>query len=144
MEHVLGFTAANDVTARDCQKRRDKQWARGKSFDTFCPLGPDLVPAGSLDPGRLTVRSILNGREMQSGNTGDMIFSVSFLVSYLSHQFRLLPGTVILTGTPPGVGAARTPPVFLRAGDVIEVEIEAIGRLTNRVEAASTPASHIA
>ena len=144
MEHVLGFTAANDVTARDCQKRRDKQWARGKSFDTFCPLGPDLVPAGSLDPGRLTVRSILNGREMQSGNTGDMIFSVSFLVSYLSHQFRLLPGTVILTGTPPGVGAARTPPVFLRAGDVIEVEIEAIARLTNRVEAASTPASHIA
>lgn len=132
LSHILGFTCANDVSARDCQKG-DKQWARGKSFDTFCPLGPEVVTADELDTSRLAVRSILNGQVMQEGNTADMIFSVPRLVSYLSFQFTLLPGTVILTGTPPGVGAARTPPVFLRDGDTISIEIEGIGRLTNRV-----------
>lgn len=136
LDHVLGYTCANDVSARDCQKRRDKQWARGKSFDTFCPIGPVIVPREEFDPSRAGIRSFLNGRLMQESNTGEMIFSVSALVSYLSHQFTLLPGTIILTGTPEGVGAARTPSVFLRPGDEICVEIDGIGRLSNRVVAA--------
>jgi 2-keto-4-pentenoate hydratase/2-oxohepta-3-ene-1,7-dioic acid hydratase in catechol pathway len=135
LAYVFGFTCANDVSARDCQKG-DKQWARAKSFDTFCPLGPEIMTADALDSSRLAIRSVLNGLVMQDGNTGDMIFSVPRLVSYLSHQFTLLPGTLILTGTPPGVGAARTPPVFLKDGDMISIEIEGIGRLTNRVQAA--------
>lgn len=133
MDQVLGYTCANDVSARDCQKRRDKQWARGKSFDTFCPIGPVIVPRGGFDPSRAGIRSFLNGRLMQESNTGEMIFSAAALVSYLSHQFTLLPGTIILTGTPEGVGVARTPPVFLRPGDEICVEIDGIGRLSNRV-----------
>jgi 2-keto-4-pentenoate hydratase/2-oxohepta-3-ene-1,7-dioic acid hydratase in catechol pathway len=137
MQHVLGYTCANDISARDCQKRRDKQWARGKSFDTFCPLGPVLIPRDDIDPKNLTIRSILNGEVMQQGNTSDMIFGIAELISFLSHQFRLLSGTVILTGTPPGVGAARIPPVFLRAGDQITVEIEGIGSLCNPVIAST-------
>lgn len=133
--HVLGYTCANDVSARDCQKG-DNQWARGKSFDTFCPLGPEVVTVDEVDTGRLAIRSILNDQVMQDGNTADMIFSVPRLVSYLSFQFTLPPGTVILTGTPPGVGAARTPPVFLKDGDRIAIEIAGIGRLTNPVQAA--------
>ncbi|MFQ5428789.1 MAG: fumarylacetoacetate hydrolase family protein [Phycisphaerae bacterium] len=133
LRYVLGYTCANDISARDCQKRRDKQWARGKSFDTFCPLGPVLVTADALSPESLAVRSMLNGRIMQDDRTANMIFSVPFLVSYLSRQFTLRPGTVILTGTPAGVGAARTPPVFLRDADEITVEIECIGTLRNRV-----------
>ncbi|MBK8268366.1 MAG: fumarylacetoacetate hydrolase family protein [Planctomycetes bacterium] len=135
LSFVFGYTCANDVSARDCQKRRDKQWARGKSFDTFCPLGPHIVTADELSPNNLAVRSYLNGKLMQDGNTGDMIFSVAQLVSYVSHQFTLLPGTVILTGTPAGVGSARNPPVFLGSGDEFSVEIEGIGRLGNRVVA---------
>src|SRR5690606_4156465 len=100
---------------------------------TFCPLGPVIVTADELSTDRLTVRSYLNGRLMQDGNTADMIFSTADLVSYLSHQFTLLPGTVILTGTPAGVGSARNPPVFLKSGDEIVVEIEGIGRLANRI-----------
>lgn len=133
MEYVLGYTCANDVSARDCQKRRDKQWARGKSFDTFCPIGPVMVPRDAIDASGLGIRSILNGRVMQESSTAEMIFSVAALVGYLSHQFTLRPGTLILTGTPEGVGAARTPPVFLKPGDEIAIEIEGIGRLTNRV-----------
>ncbi|MCZ6697916.1 MAG: fumarylacetoacetate hydrolase family protein [Planctomycetota bacterium] len=133
MDHVFGFTCANDVSARDCQIRRDKQWARAKSFDTFCPLGPVLVTTDALDCGRLEIRSILNGRVMQQGTTADMVFPVAELVSYLSDQFTLLPGTVILSGTPAGVGFARKPPVYLRPDDRIEVEIEGIGCLSNRV-----------
>jgi 2-keto-4-pentenoate hydratase/2-oxohepta-3-ene-1,7-dioic acid hydratase in catechol pathway len=142
MDYVFGYTCANDLTARDCQKRRDRQWARAKSFDTFCPLGPQVVTADELDSlhpraGQgVGIRSILNGQVMQDGHTADMIFSVPTLVSYLSHQFTLLPGTVILTGTPAGVGFARSPQVFLRAGDEISVEVDGIGRLTNRVTAA--------
>jgi len=132
LTYVLGYTCANDVSARDCQ-RSDKQWARAKGFDTFCPLGPWLVTADALDPGDLRICSRLNGRVMQDARTSAMLHSCRALVSYLSHQFTLLPGTVILTGTPEGVGMARTPPVFLRPGDRIEVEIEGIGTLTNSV-----------
>jgi len=132
LDHVLGYTCANDVSARDCQ-RNDKQWARAKGFDTFCPLGPWLVTADELNPGACAIRSRLNGRVMQEANTSAMVFSCRALVSYLSQQFTLLPGTVILTGTPEGVGMARQPPVFLRAGDRIEVEIEGLGVLSNPV-----------
>jgi 2-keto-4-pentenoate hydratase/2-oxohepta-3-ene-1,7-dioic acid hydratase in catechol pathway len=134
---VAGYTCANDVSARDCQKRRDKQWARAKSFDTFCPLGPVLVTADALDPAGRDIRSLLNGRVMQESNTGRMNFSVAQLISYISRQFTLLPGTVILTGTPSGVGAARTPPVYLRPGDNITVSIDGIGTLSNPVRATS-------
>lgn len=135
LKYVLGYTCANDVSARDCQMRRDKQWARAKSFDTFCPLGPCLLVDQQVDPNTLPIRSRLNGRIMQDSNTADMIFPVPYLVSYLSRQFTLLPGTVILTGTPEGVGVARKPPVFLRPGDLISVEIDGIGELTNPVTA---------
>jgi 2-keto-4-pentenoate hydratase/2-oxohepta-3-ene-1,7-dioic acid hydratase in catechol pathway len=132
LEYVLGYTCANDVSARDCQ-RNDKQWSRGKGFDTFCPLGPWLVTADQLDPNNCSIRSRLNGQVMQESNTGNMMHSCAGLLSYLSHHFTLLPGTVILTGTPEGVGFARQPPVFLRAGDRIEIEIEGIGTLANTV-----------
>ncbi len=135
LDYVAGFTCANDVSARDCQRVRDKQWARAKSFDTFCPLGPCLVTPDEFDAGDAAIRSTLNGRVMQDSNISDMIFPVPALVGFLSHQFTLRPGTVILTGTPHGVGFARTPPVFLRAGDRIEIEIEGIGRLSNPVVA---------
>lgn len=134
LDFVLGYTCANDVSARDCQ-RADKQWTRAKGFDTFCPLGPWIVTADELDPDRCRVRTRLNGRLMQDASTSEMIHNCRALVSYLSHQFTLLPGTVILTGTPEGVGMARNPPVFLRSGDCIEVEIDGIGTLVNRVQA---------
>lgn len=132
LDFVLGYTCANDVSARDCQ-RNDKQWVRAKGFDTFCPLGPWLVTADELDPDRCRVRSRLNGQVMQDADTSAMIFSCRQLVSYLSHQFTLSPGTVILTGTPEGVGMARQPPVFLKAGDRVEVEVDGIGILSNPV-----------
>lgn len=132
-DYLLGYTCANDVTARDCQKRLDGQWARGKSFDTFCPLGPCLVPPDEFDPADADIIGTRNGQRMQKGRTSDMIFSCERLVSYLSEQFTLLPGTVICTGTPPGVGVARKPPVFLEAGDLVAVRIEGIGELANPV-----------
>ena len=134
LKYVLGYTCANDVSARDCQVRRDKQWARAKGFDTFCPLGPCLLIDPKQDPNALPIRCRLNGKVMQDSNTADMIFSVPRLISYLSHQFTLLPGTVIVTGTPEGVGVARKPPVFLRDGDTIAVEIDGIGELVNPVK----------
>jgi 2-keto-4-pentenoate hydratase/2-oxohepta-3-ene-1,7-dioic acid hydratase in catechol pathway len=134
LRYVLGYTVANDVSARDCQ-RNDKQWARAKGFDTFCPLGPWLVTPDELNPVACRVRSRLNGSLMQDATTADMVFSCAHLVSYLSHQFTLRPGTVILTGTPEGVGVARQPPVFLRPGDRIEVEVAEIGTLSNPVAA---------
>lgn len=140
LDFVLGYTCANDVTARDCQRRLDRQWARAKSFDTFCPLGPWIVTADELDPDRCAIAARLNGRLMQDSHTSDMIFSCRELVSYLSHQFTLLPGTVILTGTPEGVGFTRTPPVYLRPGDRIEVAIEGIGVLGNGVRAPAVAA----
>ncbi len=134
MKYVLGLTCCNDVSARDCQIRRDKQWARAKGFDTFCPLGPCLLVDEKVNPNALAIRSKLNGQVMQESNTADMIFNVPFLVSYLSRQFTLLPGTVICTGTPEGVGVARKPAVFLKAGDTISIEIDGIGTLSNRVQ----------
>ncbi|MEN6301264.1 MAG: fumarylacetoacetate hydrolase family protein, partial [Armatimonadia bacterium] len=109
----------------------DGQWARGKSFDTFCPLGPWIET--KLDPDNAPIRSLLNGKVMQESNTRDLIFNCRQLVSYLSHNLTLLPGTVIMTGTPEGVGFVRRPPVFLQPGDVIEIEVEGIGLLRNEV-----------
>jgi 2-keto-4-pentenoate hydratase/2-oxohepta-3-ene-1,7-dioic acid hydratase in catechol pathway len=132
LDCVLGYTCANDVSARDCQ-RHDKQWSRAKGFDTFCPLGPWLVTPDEIDPGSCAIRSRLNGAVMQDANTADMLRPCAELISYLSHQFTLLPGTLILTGTPEGVGMARTPPRFLAEGDRIEVEVQGIGTLVNHV-----------
>ncbi|MFW5995626.1 MAG: fumarylacetoacetate hydrolase family protein [Halanaerobiaceae bacterium] len=130
--YILGYTCANDVSARDCQHELDVQWARAKSFDTFCPLGPSIET--ELEPDDLFIRSYLNGKVMQESRTSDMIFSVPKLVSYLSRNFTLLPGTVILTGTPEGVGFAREPQVFMRPGDEIEIEIEGIDTLCNQIK----------
>jgi len=128
---VFGYTCANDVSARDLQFR-DIQLLRGKSLDTFCPLGPWIVTADEIpNPNSLKIRSWLNGRLMQDGNTSLMIFSIPFLVSFLSRYFTLLPGDVILTGTPRGVGVFRDPPVFMKEGDEVAVEIERLGRLVN-------------
>ena len=131
LSYVLGYTCANDVSARDCQLKLDGQWARGKSFDTFCPLGPWIET--ELDAGNLAISLKLNGKTMQNSNTRDMIFPCAKIVSYCSQFATLLPGTVIVTGTPEGVGFARKPPVFLKAGDVIEIAIEGIGTLKNPV-----------
>jgi 2-keto-4-pentenoate hydratase/2-oxohepta-3-ene-1,7-dioic acid hydratase in catechol pathway len=137
LEHVLGYTCANDVSARDWQIRRGGgQWCRGKTFDTFAPLGPRLVTPDEIpNPNALGIATILNGERVQDWTTADMIFDVARLIEFLSGSTTLVPGTVILTGTPHGVGMARTPPRWLRPGDVVTVEIENIGRLTNPVEA---------
>ncbi len=138
-EHVLGYACANDVSARWWQKKGSGgQFCRGKSFDTFCPVGPNLVPAADVpDVQDLGVVCRVNGETMQDGNTRDMIFPVATLIAELSRGTTLMPGTVILTGTPSGVGMARTPPVWLNAGDTVEIEIggpgSAFGVLTNRV-----------
>jgi len=139
LDHVLGYTCANDVSARRWQKHGGaRQWVRGKSFDGFCPLGPVLVTTDEIpDPQVLDVRCLLNGETMQTGQTSDMIFSVAQLIAHLSRDTTLLPGTLILTGTPPGVGFARTPPVFLADGDGVRIEIEHIGGLENPVRNAS-------
>jgi 2-keto-4-pentenoate hydratase/2-oxohepta-3-ene-1,7-dioic acid hydratase in catechol pathway len=131
---VRGYACANDVSARWWQKEGSGgQFCRGKSFDTFCPLGP-LVPASEVpDPQALALRTRVNGRMMQESSTALMLFTVAELVAELSRGMTLLAGTVILTGTPAGVGAARKPPVFLKHGDVVEVEIEGIGTLSNPV-----------
>lgn len=131
LDYVLGYTCAHDVSARDVQLRVDSQWARGKSFDTFCPLGPFLVT--DFDPRDVRVKFRLNGTEMQNQSTADMIFDLPTIIEHLSAGMTLLPGSVILTGTPSGVGMALTPPRFLRAGDVAEVEVEGLGVLTNPV-----------
>lgn len=133
LEHVFGYTVCNDVSARDAQFA-DGQWIRGKSYDTFCPLGPWIVTTDELtDPQSLAIRCRVNGETLQDGSTKEMIFGVAQLVSYLSRFLTLEPGDVILTGTPYGVGFARTPQVFLRDGDVVEVEVEGIGTLRNPV-----------
>jgi 2-keto-4-pentenoate hydratase/2-oxohepta-3-ene-1,7-dioic acid hydratase in catechol pathway len=140
LKAVAGFTCGNDVSARDWQKHRGGgQWCRGKTFDTFAPLGPVLVPPGELaDPLALRLRTTLNGVTVQEGNTSDMIFDVPALIAFLSGSTTLLPGTVIFTGTPEGVGMAATPPRWLRPGDGVSVEIEGIGSLSNPV-VAETP-----
>ncbi len=133
LDCVLGYTCGNDVSARDCQLRYDKQWARGKCFDTFAPLGPWIET--DLDPDRQRIRTIVNGEVLQDSNTANMIFNCRQLVSYVSRCMTLFPGSVIMTGTPRGVGFARRPPRFLRPGDTVTIDIEGIGRLTNPVVA---------
>ncbi|MBX3357741.1 MAG: fumarylacetoacetate hydrolase family protein [Phycisphaeraceae bacterium] len=135
LSHVLGYCCANDVSARWWQKSGSGgQWCRGKSFDTFCPLGPTVVPASEVpDPQSLRIRCRVNGETRQDATTRSMIFSVAALISELSQGMTLGRGTVVLTGTPAGVGTGMTPPVFLRHGDRVEVEIEHLGVLSSRV-----------
>ncbi|MGH7214310.1 MAG: fumarylacetoacetate hydrolase family protein [Tepidisphaeraceae bacterium] len=135
LKYVLGYTCANDVSARDWQKQwGGSQWCRGKTFDTFCPLGPALVTADEIpNPNALKIKTIINGETLQDWTTGDMIFDVPALIAFLSGSTTLAPGTVILTGTPHGVGMARKPPRWLKAGDEVTIEIEKIGKLTNPV-----------
>jgi len=136
LDYVAGYTIANDVSARTWQANAGaRQWIRGKSFDTFCPLGPDLITREDVaDPDNLNLECRLNGKVMQQSNTADMIFSTSELIAYLSEDTTLLPGTVILTGTPSGVGFTRNPPVFLTPGDEIRMTIEKLGVLINTVK----------
>jgi len=135
LDYVLGYTCANDVSARDWQKQfGGSQWSRGKSFDTFCPLGPCLVTRDEIpNPNELRLRTLVNGQPMQDSNTNDMIFDVPTLIEFLSGSTTLSAGTVILTGTPSGVGMAQKPPRWLRAGDNVAIEIERIGALMNPV-----------
>lgn len=133
MEHVLGYTNLNDVSARDFQFA-DGQWQRGKSPDTFCPMGPAIVTTDEVtDPHVLRIQLRLNGNTMQDSSTDQLIFQVPELLAELSNFTTLEPGDVIATGTPPGVGFARKPPVYIQAGDVMEVEIEGLGVLRNPV-----------
>lgn len=135
LDYVIGYTIANDVSARDWQKEKGGgQFCRGKTFDTFCPLGPVLVTSdGITDPNNLKIETRVNGETFQSGNTKDMIFDVPTLIEFLSGSTTLEPGTVILTGTPAGVGSAANPPRWLKKGDEVEIEIEGIGILANPV-----------
>jgi len=135
MDYVLGYTCANDVSARDWQfERQQGQWTRGKSFDTFCPLGPCLVTRDELPhPNRLAIRTVLNEQVVQDASTSGLLYDIPTIVSNLSQSLTLMPGTVILTGTPEGVGFTRKPPLFLKEGDRIVVEIEGIGTLHNPV-----------
>jgi 2-keto-4-pentenoate hydratase/2-oxohepta-3-ene-1,7-dioic acid hydratase in catechol pathway len=131
---VAGYTCANDVSARDAQFG-DGQWFRGKSFDTFCPIGPQIVSAEELDPSDLRVQQRLNGEVLQDSRTSDLIFDVPTLVSYVTQAITLEPGDMILTGTPEGVGVFREPKITLKDGDVVEIEVEGIGVLRNPVQA---------
>lgn len=135
LEYVFGYTCANDVSARDWQiKRGGSQWCRGKTFDTFAPLGPCIVTQDEIvNPNKLRLQTVLNGETVQDWNTDDMLFDVPAIIEFLSASTTLMPGTVILTGTPQGVGMARKPPLWLKPGDTISVEIEKIGKLTNPV-----------
>jgi 2-keto-4-pentenoate hydratase/2-oxohepta-3-ene-1,7-dioic acid hydratase in catechol pathway len=135
MEHLAGFTIGHDVSARDWQHKKDgKQWLAGKTFDTFAPIGPVMVTADEVaDPQNLDIRLRLNGQTMQDSNTRQIIFGIDELIAYMSQVFTLETGDLIFTGTPPGVGFARKPPVFLKDGDVVEVEIEGLGVLRNPV-----------
>eukprot|EP00946_MAST-07B_sp_MAST-7B-sp1_P001194 g1194.t1 len=134
LSYVAGYTVANDVSGRYWQRNAGGgQWIKGKAFDTYLPLGPVLVADASIDPQSLHVRSVLNGQTMQNKSTNDMIFTVPEIIEWLSKDTTLLPGTVILTGTPEGVGYARDPAVFLQDGDTIECEISRIGKLMNPV-----------
>ncbi len=137
LDYVLGYMCSNDISARIWQKHAGgKQWCRGKSFDTFCPLGPELVTKDEIeDPQNLAIECRLNKHVMQSASTSEMIFSVGEIISYLTESTTLLPGSVILTGTPGGVGFTRNPPVYLKPGDLLETTIENIGNLSNPVTA---------
>jgi len=131
LRYVAGYTCCNDVSARDLQFA-DKQYTRGKSLDTFCPLGPWLVTRDEIpDPQRLEIKAVWNGKVMQHASTAEMSFGVAYLIAFLSRAFTLLPGDIIATGTPAGVGVFREPPVFLKDGDEVVIEIEGIGKLRN-------------
>jgi len=136
LEYVSGYTCANDISAREWQKRAGaQQWIKGKSFDTFCPVGPVFVTKDEIEnPQDLDIQCRVNGEVMQKSNTSDMIFSIGEIIEYLSESATLLPGTIILTGTPSGVGFTRKPPKFLMPGDILETEIEGIGKLTNYIK----------
>ena len=135
LDYVFGYTAANDVSARDWQKEwGGGQWSRAKSFDTFCPLGPCLVTADEIpNPNALRITTQVNGEILQDWTTDDMIFDVATIIEFLSGDSTLLPGTTILTGTPHGVGMAANPPRWLQAGDVVEIDVEGVGTLRNPV-----------
>ena len=135
LDYVLGYTCANDISARKWQMHAGaNQWIKGKSFDTFCPFGPWIVTIDELkNPDNLDIECVLNGKTMQKSNTDDMIFSVAQIISYLSQSTTLVPGTIILTGTPGGVGFTRNPPVYLKPGDILETKIEKIGVLKNQI-----------
>ena len=136
LEYVFGYANANDVSARDLQFSEGGQWTRSKSLDTFMPLGPFIVTHDEVpDPQSLSIRAILNGEVVQDGTTSKMIFSVAELVAFLSTGMTLVPGDVIITGTPPGVGMARDPQLWMKPGDEVSIEIEGLGTLTNPVEA---------
>jgi 2-keto-4-pentenoate hydratase/2-oxohepta-3-ene-1,7-dioic acid hydratase in catechol pathway len=131
LDYVLGYTICHDVSARDLQFS-DGQWIRGKSLDTFCPLGPFLVTRDEIpDPHNLAIRCTVNETVLQNSNTGEMIFRIPYLIAYISRAFTLLPGDIITTGTPDGVGVFRSPKIFLKNGDVVTIEIEGLGQLTN-------------
>jgi len=131
LEYVAGYTICHDVSARDLQIG-DGQWVRGKSLDTFCPLGPYLVTRDEIpDPHNLAMRCTVNEAVLQNSNTAEMIFRIPFLIAYISRAFTLSPGDVITTGTPAGVGVFRSPKIFLKGGDVVTIEIEGLGQLTN-------------
>lgn len=140
LDYVFGYTCANDVSARDWQKEGGgSQWCRGKTFDTFAPLGPVLVTADEIpNPNALRIRTLIGDEVMQDCSTADMIFDVATLIEFLSGSTTLAPGTVILTGTPHGVGMGRKPPRFLQPGETVTVEIEGIGALSNPVIAEET------
>jgi len=138
LKHVAGYCIVNDVSERNYQLERGGNWSKGKSADTFCPMGPWLVTSDEIaDPQALDLVCEVSGQRMQNGSTKNMIFSCAQIVSYISHFMTLMPGDVIPTGTPAGVGFARKPPVFLKPGDVMEVDIDRIGRLGNPIVAAT-------
>src|SRR5215470_10378600 len=135
LEAVAGYICVNDVSARDLQFA-DGQWTRGKSPDTFCPVGPALVPRDQIaDPQALGIRAILNGEPVQESTTANMVFGVAEIIEYVTRTITLEPGDLIATGTPAGVGAFRKPPLFMKPGDEITIEIDGIGSLTNPVTA---------
>ncbi|MEK6208251.1 MAG: fumarylacetoacetate hydrolase family protein [Chloroflexota bacterium] len=133
MEHVFGYTCANDVSVRDVQRRHGGQWFKGKNFDTHLPMGPWIVTADELDPSDLAIRSRVNGVTKQDSRTKFMVFKIPRIIAEISAGCELWPGDLIITGTPAGVGFARKPPEYLRVGDVVEVEIEGIGVLRNTI-----------
>ena len=134
LDFVFGYTVVNDVSARDLQFANAKQWDRGKSLDTFCPWGPWIVTRDEIkNPHDLTVRTVLNGKEMQISNTKNLIFNIPQIIAYASQGTTLMPGDLIPTGTPFGVGFSRTPPVFLKHGDVCECEVQHIGKIVNKI-----------
>ncbi len=136
LNYVYGYTIANDVSARDLQLKTDIQWTRGKSLDTFCPLGPVIVTANEVpDPQALTLKTMVNGELRQNASTADMIFGVRHLIAYCSRAFTLEPGDLIITGTPSGVALGMKPPVYLKDGDVVTITIDGIGELSNPCKA---------